>query len=74
MKLTNADIYTEHTLTDKITDYPSLRSACRAMSKLPNNDRDCVLLCIGNWNLDYIKPNGSFHVFYERMKVMAKAI
>ena len=36
MKLTNADIYTEHTLTDEIRDYPSLRSACMAMSKIPS--------------------------------------
>ena len=74
MKLTNADIYTEHTLTDEIRDYPSLRSACMAMSKIPNIDRDCILLCIGNWNQDYIKPDETFQSFYNRMMQLAKSI
>lgn len=74
MKLTNADIYTEHTLTDEIRNYPSLRSACMAMSKIPNKDRDCILLCIGNWNLDYIKPDETFQSFYNRMMQLAKSI
>lgn len=74
MKLTNADIYTEHTLTDEIRDYPSLRSACMAMSKIPNKDRDCILLCIGNWNLDYIKHDETFQSFYNRMMQLAKSI
>ena len=74
MKLTGADIYTENTITDEIKDFPSLKQACLYISKLSYNEQEITLLCIGNWNLDYIKRNESFEEYYQHMLKMATAI
>ena len=74
MKLTGADIYIENTLTDKIIDFPSLKQACIAISKLPYNEQEITLLCIGNRNLDYIKRNETVDEYYQRMLNMVKNI
>lgn len=74
MLLTGADIYTENTLTDKIIDYPSLKQACIAISKLPRKEQEITLLCVGNWNLDYIKRNETVEEYYQRMLNMVKNI
>ena len=74
MKLIGADIYTENTLTDKIIDFSSLKQACIAISKLPCNEQEITLLCIGNWNLDYIKRNETVDEYYQRMLDMIAQI
>lgn len=74
MKLTGADIYTENTFTDKIIDFPSLKQACIAISKLPHTEQEVTLLCVGNWNLDYIKRNETVDEYYQRMLNMVKNI
>lgn len=74
MKLTGADIYTENTITDEIKDFPSLKQACLYISKLPYSEQEITLLCVGNWNLDYIKRNESFEEYYQRMRDMVAQI
>lgn len=74
MKLTNADIYTENTFSGKIVDFPSLKQACIAISKLPYQKQEITLLCVGNWNLDYIKRNETVGEYYQRMLKMVKEI
>ena len=74
MKLTGADIYTENTLTGIITDFPSLKQACLYISKLSYQEQEITLLCIGNWNLDYIKRNESLDDYYQRMLQMITKI
>ena len=74
MKLTGADIYTENTLTDEIKDFPSLKQACLYISKLPYSEQEITLLCVGNWNLDYIKRNETVEEYYQRMRDMVAQI
>ena len=74
MKLTEADIYTENTLTDEIKDFPSLKQACLYISKLSYNEQEITLLCIGTMNLDYIKRNETVDEYYQRMLNMVKNI
>ena len=74
MKLTGADIYTENTLTDEIKDFPSLKQACIAISKLPHAEQEVTLLCVGNWNLDYIKREETLENYYNRMRKMIQKI
>lgn len=74
MRLTGADIYTENILNDKIYDFPSLKQACIAISKLPYREQEITLLCIGNRNLDYIKRNETVEEYYQRMRDMAAQI
>lgn len=74
MNLKSADIYRENIFTDEVKNYPSLKTACLDMSKIPNKDRDIYLLCVGNWNLDYIQPEESYNNYYKRMKTMLKNI
>ena len=74
MLLTGADIYTENTITEEIVDFPSLKQACIAISKLPRKEQEITLLCVGNWNLDYIKRNETIEEYYQRMLNMVKNI
>lgn len=74
MKLKGADIYTENTLNGKIVDFPSLKQACIAISKLPRTEQEVTLLCVGNWNLDYIKRNETVEEYYQRMLDMVARI
>lgn len=74
MKLTGADIYTENTITDEIKDFPSLKQACLYISKLPYSEQEITLLCVGNWNLDYIKRNETVEEYYQRMRDMVAQI
>ena len=74
MKLKGADIYTENTLNGKIVDFPSLKQACIAISKLPHTEQEVTLLCVGNWNLDYIKREETLENYYNRMRKMIQKI
>ena len=74
MKLKNADIYTENTLTGQIIKFKSLKDACYKMFLLSNTEKSEVLLCIGNWNLDYIGKNETSEKYYKRMLKMTKNI
>lgn len=74
MKLKGADIYTENTLNGKIVDFPSLKQACIAISKLPRTEQEVTLLCVGNWNLDYIKREETLENYYNRMRKMIQKI
>lgn len=74
MKLKGAYIYTEDTLYGGTKSYPSLKQACLALSKVPNDKRDYMLLCIGSRNLDYMKVNETFEDYYQRMLDMVAKI
>ena len=74
MKLTGADIYTHHIFTDKITNFKSLKQACKHIFNLPKEEQEITLLCIGNWNLDYIKHGETLEDYYNRMKEMIQKI
>ena len=74
MKLKNADIYTENTLTGQIIKFKSLKDACYKMFLLSNTEKSEVLLCISNWNLDYIGKNETVEEYYQRMLDMVAKI
>ena len=74
MKITNAEIYSENTLTGQIIKFKSVKDACKKMFQLTNREKTEVLLCIGNWNLDYIKKNETLEEYYQRMLKMIKKI
>ena len=74
MKLTETDIYTQHIFTNKITNFKSLRQACQHIYNLSKEEQEVTLLCIGNWNLDYIKCKETLEDYYNRMKSMAQKI
>ena len=74
MKLKNANIYTENTLTGQIIKFKSLKDACNKMYLLSNTEKSEVLLCIGNWNLDYIGKNETVEEYYQRMLDMVAKI
>ena len=74
MKLTNADIYTENTITGQITNFKSLKQACNYISNLSYSDKKITLICIGNWNLDYTKQTETEKEYYNRLLKMVKKI
>ena len=74
MRLIGADIYCQHIYTDKITKFKSLKKACTHIFNLPKEEQEVTLLCVGNWNLDYITRGESLENYYNRMKEMAQKI
>ena len=74
MKLTGTNIYTQHIFTDKITTFKSLKQACQHIYNLSKEEQEVTLLCINNWNLDYIKHGETLEDYYNRMKDMAQKI